>query len=241
MWRNLVPYLIGGIATIGSAAPAIYTIWRFGAGAQADLATTLDAPSVWNHEVWGFLLQLPLNRGWEFHWLGENYVWPAPIHQLAIGSIAILAICLLFGLILSIRPIFERFADKDNEKRVWLNLVLGALLASPLLFWYSSSDVAVHYLLPTFPASVLLISGVASNKQWGQFIFSGVCLIGLLYGIQTGQGLNIISESLAPHGMGTPLKFPEVALQQALDSTDRASTARLPDAGSERCDVWPEL
>ncbi|MEM8860691.1 MAG: glycosyltransferase family 39 protein, partial [Chloroflexota bacterium] len=105
LWRRIWPVIIGGMAAAICAFPALYTIWRFGDGARADLDATLAEPSVWHHEVWRMMVQLPLNNGWEFVWLGRNYEWPRWLGAAADQAFALLAIMLILAFVLIIQQI----------------------------------------------------------------------------------------------------------------------------------------
>ncbi|MFT5194521.1 MAG: 4-amino-4-deoxy-L-arabinose transferase-like glycosyltransferase [Cellvibrionaceae bacterium] len=223
LWRKIIPVLIGGMAAVLAAFPALYTIWRFGDGARADLNVALAEPSIWHHNVWRLIIDLPLNLGWEFHWLGQNWEWSGSLALFAQLSMIALAIFLIVGIGLAVKQTADWFQSKvDPADSLWLNLVLGALLATPLLFWYSGSDVAIHYLLPAFPAGILLIAGAAKFERTAPIVFAIVCAISLGYATQLTQGLNLISKQLAPGGMGTPLAYPQAALETALNRTNSA-------------------
>ena len=229
LWRNLIPLIIGGAIALLAAFPALYTIWRFGDGARADLNSALAEPSTWNSQVWRMMVQLPLNIGWEFHWLGGDWQWGQPIDTLAQLTIWLLAVLLLLGFGLAVAQTVKRLngsADIRPADSLWLNLVFGALLATPLFFLYSGSDVAIHYILPAFPAGILLMAGVGTlfpNKQQGGIlVFALIALICAVYAVQLTQGLNIIAKQLAPGGMGTPLSYPQAALDKTLNGADQA-------------------
>ncbi|MFK7805761.1 MAG: hypothetical protein AB8G95_29290, partial [Anaerolineae bacterium] len=212
-----------GMAAVLAAFPALYTIWRFGDGARADLDAALAEPSIWHHKVWRLIIDLPLNLGWEFHWLGQNWEWSTPLAIFSQLTVWVLAILLLVGIGLAIKQTADWFrGDVDPADSLWLNLVLGALLCTPLLFWYSGSDVAIHYLLPAFPAGILLIAGAAKFEKSGPIVFGLLAAVSLVYAVQLTQGLNTISQELAPGGMGTPLAYPQTALDVALNQTGQA-------------------
>lgn len=230
LWRRIWPVLVGGMAAALCAFPALYTIWRFGDGARADLDTALAEPSVWNHEVWRMMVQLPLNNGWEFVWLGRNYEWPTQTTAFIGMGYGMLGLLGVIGLMAVIKQAVNRFQqDVDPADSLWLNLVIGSMLATPLLFWYSGSDVALHYILPAFPGGILLISTGGQTFVTGRlrqstaiYTFGLVLVVCALYAAQLTHALNKIQTELVLGGMGTPLAYPAAALDQALSSHDQA-------------------
>ena len=159
------PSLLGGWRPLCAPSPHFTPSGVFGDGARADLDSALAEPSIWHHEVWRMMVQLPLNKGWEFVWLGRDYAWPQPLGMAAELAYWVLVMFATLALGLVIQQMVKWFrGEVKAADSLWLNLVLGSMLATPLLFWYSGSDVAIHYILPAFPGGILLLAGMGEYR-----------------------------------------------------------------------------
>ena len=227
LWRHWKPVTVGIVAGVMSAMPTIYTIAKYGDGAQSDIGTILAQPSQTYPDNFTYLLNLAIGRDWEPFWLNGSWVWSAPLDTLLSAIISLLSVLLLTGVI------FYGYRTSRLAKTMWQTVqnnellprpehVLVALLpvwavCSPLFFYQSRTDVFIQYMLASAPPLFLLMgAGIGwLSRRWLSIGFGVLCFgVAVVHTAAIVETLNTIGEVQVEGGMGTPLSYPRAAMEE---------------------------
>ena len=227
LWRHWKPVSAGIILGVLAAMPTIYTIGRYGTGAQADLATILDTPSQTNSENFRTLIDMGIGRNWEWLWLSNDWLWPQALETslhminwtlLAMATIG--AIICLYKFKEAAQSTWQALNKNERptaEQILILMLPFWAICA-PLFFYRSRTPVFIQYQLVSVPALFLFMGGAFG---WAKRLSSSIKrpLIGIAVVIAAVQltaiyhTLDSIQYELVDGGMGTPLFYPQQAIE----------------------------
>lgn len=218
LWNRWLPIVIGTALALLAAAPTIYTIVIYGSGAQAELADILNTPSATDWRGFSQLVELGLNLRWERLWLNESWQWSQPLAFLLWLPFLLTTAGLVIGSLMAIRKIiggwhFEQV--QPTAAHVLLNLLPVWAISAPLFFLRSKTPVAIHYQLSSLPALILLMIFCITlfPKSTQKYMAGSAAVIALIWATAVGQALSIISTELVSGGMGTPLLYPQQAVQ----------------------------
>ncbi len=243
LWRQWKAVLAGGAAAALTAAPTVYTLWRYGEGAKAELEQILQQPSTFHWNGFQQVARLGLSLGWEPFWLGQAWQWTEPLGTvLKVASIVIgtaVGIGLLATSWHAVAGILNRPRDESaatpSRKHVLTALLPAWAIAAPLVFLRSRTPVNVHYQLTTLPAMTLMVGatvGLTRRQGWARGTTILVLAIGLVQSVAVGKTLAFVSRELAPGGMGTPLAYPRSAVS-TLQSDPRPISVHVHDDAVE--------
>lgn len=204
-WRHWLPVLIGGglallallpfVLEVACCRPDLLDQYRtaLGGEAQSDLAAFAQ------------LLQLALGLDWGFLLLGDLQPPDSPLVPVITGTL------LMFSLVR---------ARQNRETRIFAEIALAWLIASPLFFMRHSTPVLIHYHLVALPALALLVGvGASSFRQAAsrrippqfRFLsyapFAALVLAAAFWTIQLAQGFEMAGRTETPNGLGTPLLY----------------------------------
>ncbi|MCB0036810.1 MAG: hypothetical protein KDE51_22415, partial [Anaerolineales bacterium] len=218
LWHRWLPIVIGAVLALLAAAPTIYTIAAYGSGAQAELADILNTPSATDWRGFNQLIELGLNLRWERLWLNESWSWPQPLATLLWLPFLLTTATLISGTLLAIRKIISewRFEEmRPTAAHVLLNLLPIWAISAPLFFLRSKTPVAIHYQLSSLPALILLMVFCITllPKSAQKYLAGGAAVSALIWAVAVGQALSLISTELVSGGMGTPLLYPQQAVE----------------------------
>ncbi len=220
LWRRWRPIAAGVLFGVLTAAPTLFTLWRGGSGARADLARALSAPAQVHPEAFSRALSLVSGRGWEAMVLNQDWTWPAGLERALDLSQWLLVIGLAAGLFFLFfrsafgRPESEPAPEREPVRQVVTSLVPVWLLAAPVFFLYGSTPAFHQYLLTSAPAGFLLVGAAVASlpgkrRRWGALGL--LAAAALAQSIAVGQALSRVEAALVPGGLGTPLRFPQAA------------------------------
>ncbi|MCB0018134.1 MAG: glycosyltransferase family 39 protein [Anaerolineales bacterium] len=220
LWRDLPALLVGGLLAALLMVPTIYLIACCGEGAKAELAALLEQPSHWDGAVLGQLWQLATGRDGTLFWLGRGYGWPAYVGWLPAG----LTLLLLAGLLWSgwalLAP--HRAAPLAPASPDWrfLTFILAWAVCGLLLFMRGKAPAQIHYQLVALPALWLLAAGLFTAHRWLRWLALLLALLLVAQLTLSVRALNLVETELVPGGMGTPLRYPQAAVD-ALKASGR--------------------
>jgi 4-amino-4-deoxy-L-arabinose transferase-like glycosyltransferase len=225
LWRQWRAVLAGGLTALAAGLPTIWIIWRYGEGAQAELRALLAQPSATYWQTFGSLVDLALNRGWEWFWLNDQWSWPLLLELIFRGGILFTAVLALLGAAGQLRV---RRNGLDEPKQTTALVILRAflflwLLAAPLFFLRGKTPAQIHYQLVSLPAALLLMGAAVTflRARWWPWLLGGVVLLlAVAQTVAVTQTLQTVSVRLVPGGIGTPLAYPQAAVRQ-LQATER--------------------
>ncbi|MDJ0755712.1 MAG: hypothetical protein QNJ45_19455 [Ardenticatenaceae bacterium] len=220
LWSRWAPIVGGGVLAIAAAGPTVYTITRFGEGAQADLSRILGGESTINWVVFRHLWHLGISWRWERLWLNENWIWPSIWEPLQVVTTIILAFGVVSGAVMIFSAVRTTWFDPPTPGHVLTNLLPVWLICSPLFFLSSKTPVEIHYQLPSVPAVLLLAAAVVlffRGRSWQIAVVSVTGVISLVAGMLVGNSLSLVERELVAGGVGTPLKYPLEAVRSLQD------------------------
>lgn len=243
LWRQWKAVIAGGTAAILTAAPTVYTLWRYGEGAKADLDKILQAPSAFHWDGFQQVAKLGLGLGWERFWLGKAWQWSQPLGTTLTIASLVIGIAVGIGLlattwqaIAGIPSALRGGGTATPSRRQVLTALLPAwAIAAPLFFLRSRTPANLHYQLTTLPAMILMVGaavGSSRREGWAKGATIVVLGIALVQSVAVGKTLAFVSQELAPGGMGTPLSYPRSAVS-TLQSDPRPISVHVHDDMAE--------
>ncbi len=223
LWQQWPAIIIGGLLAAIAAAPTIYTIWRYGEGAQAELQALFQEPTLTNWNGLPQLIKLGIGQGWEKFWLNADWHWQNFLELALSVSQIFLGLLLIVGIIKAVKEGVQLWRSSPSPaskqpptpQRILVELILVWAVVTPLFFLRAKTAPNIHYQLVSVPALFLLI-GLAvktgKRKWWPIIILSAVSLIAIAQSVAVAQTLSIVRQELVPGGMGTPLSYPQQAV-----------------------------
>jgi 4-amino-4-deoxy-L-arabinose transferase-like glycosyltransferase len=222
LWRRWRVLFIGGGLAVLTALPTVYTIWRFGSGAQAELQNLLAQPSALDWGGFRELANLALNLDWEWFWLNAEWSWPVALNGLLVLGNVVLGLFLLLGVGGNILSVVSHRWGTTAEKETRMpeaRQILGTFLliwavAAPLFFLRGKTFALIHYQLASLPALLLLMGAATAVIPWKGWPWLVCGLVVIVAGAQTmalAITLTTVDSRLVPGGMGTPLSYPQAA------------------------------
>lgn len=223
LWRLWPGIVAGGVLAVVTAVPTIYTIWRYGEGAKAELRALLDAPALTSWDGFTQLARLGLGLDWERFWLNAEWRWGALLEPVLLAGQVILGLLLAASIIwVIVRGVQQwRSAVPPGEarpaaaRRVLVGFILIWAVVTPLFFLRSKTEPTIHYQLVSVPALFLLMGSAAAiskRRWWPVLILTVAGLVVLAQSIAVAQTLSTVRQELVPGGIGTPLSYPQQAV-----------------------------
>ncbi len=230
LWRWWRGITAGLILALLAALPPILLIWRSGDGSLALVAEMLAGGSP-DREInrlagWEQLGWLGRSRHWERLWLNHDWAWPEPLAA-ALQAVGWLAVGLLAVGVLAVgwqlvKPFLARNREttrtpNEGDSPLLSRLVLVWAVAAPLLFFVPQTPVYVQYLLVSLPALFLLMGAAAADRWpgwWRGLVLTTAVFIAAVQATAVKQTLTIVADQFVPGGMGTPLAYPQAAVDQ---------------------------
>jgi len=223
LWRRWKAVALGVSAALLTAAPTLYTIWRYGRGAKAELGELLQRPFSFQWNGFHKLAKMGLGLNGERFWLGSSWQWPEPLETAPGIASIVIALGIGVGLVVITWRAIADIANKSGPQAgtTWIGgQVLTALLpiwaiSAPLLFVRSKTPVYPQYQLTSLPA-LFLMAGAAANllrRRWWRVAITAVALAAaVVQSVTITQALTLVKRELYPGGMGTPLLYPQSAV-----------------------------
>lgn len=174
--RKLVAVIVGGGIGLLAAVPYFYYITvvdprvldRFG-GLLGSAAAVYDGQGFDN------LIRLALAWDWGFLGLGDGDTFSrTPIIAALVGAVLVL------GAVALVRCLWIRRKRSPTETAALTEMIIVAVLISPLFFIRHSSPVLIHYQLISLPAAAVLFGAsttLVSNRAWLGRIVRGLPLV----------------------------------------------------------------
>jgi hypothetical protein len=197
-------------------------------GLRSALHTMLQAPAQYDLTSLYKWAEVGLGLRWEELLLDPKWVWPQPLGGLL--RTAQITVGALGGLGLGVLAWQTCWQHQPKHSRLATISVVLALV-SPLLFLRHTTPVYQQYQLITLPALFLgagALAGASSWRSrtsgasvlpgwfcriWGPVITLLALGVALVQAVALGQGINLMSQSSPPVGLGTPLRYPRAAAQ----------------------------
>jgi hypothetical protein len=197
LWARWQAVLLGGLAALLCAAPAVYTLACCAPDALTVLAaSTARAGVQW--QTFQHALALIVGLGWESQFVALG-------RAEAVGSGAMLGGLLALGVVAALRR---------NPATVFGALWPAWALTAPVLFATLRAEALIHYQLITAPVGFVLIGqsvNFIERKGWRGIVLvfvSGIAVF-QLWGL--ANALTTIGAS-ALGAAGTPLRYPRAAV-----------------------------
>jgi 4-amino-4-deoxy-L-arabinose transferase-like glycosyltransferase len=235
LWRWWLAITVGLLGVALLALPTIFLIWRSGDGAKAVIADLLAEGTATEADrlaAWQQLGHLGLGRGWEGLWLNFNWTWPEPLAS-GLSAVGLMATGLLvIGTLWTGWQIARSFrtgaARAEGSQHPTGTIVLSGFVlvwavAAPLLFSLPRTPVYIQYQLASLPALFLLMGATAAAwwpGWWRRLVVVTAVFIAVVQVTAVSQTLTLIADEFVPGGMGTPLYYPQTAVEQ-LTADDR--------------------
>lgn len=224
LWGRWQPIVSGAVVAFLCAFPAIYTIWRYGEGAQADLRRILAEPSQTSLKGFARLWDLATAQRWEGYWLNKDWVWPTTLTVLLNGAMWLLGLLIVVGIGVMVVRLGQTGQKKEPitlPNQPWHYLLPWAICA-PLFFVRSKTSVLPQYLLVSLPALLILaglVAGARPRLRWWGPLVASLCLgIALVQATAISRTLTLVGHSAVVGGMGTPLAYPQALAQSLADA-----------------------
>ncbi len=229
LWWRWKPIVLGAMLAFLCALPAIYTIWRFGEGAQAELRRLLAQPTLTDLNSLPRLWAMVTAQSWESFWLNKDWIWPQPLALLLTAAASLITVLILSGGVLVLWQTFTRTRQELIYAFSWLtpttiirypwHLILPWAVCASVFFLRSKTSVMPQYLLVSLPAWLImagLSAGLRPRIRWWGPTVTVLCLgIALVQAWAVNLTLRLVAHELVSGGMGTPLVYPQ-ALANAL-------------------------
>lgn len=227
LWRQWPAVLVGGAIALLAAMPTVYTIWRYGEGAKAELREIARLPA---HFVWENFRQLGImgvGLRWQNFWLNASWQWAEPLQTALILASIVLGIGIAVGCAIVGRHLLTDLVADWRQRQlpgterpgqgaqVITALLPAWALAAPLFFLRTKTPVYPQYQLVSLPALLLMAGAVVTlsrREAWGVIITLAALAIAVVQSMAIGQTLTTVGQRLVPGGMGTPLSYPQAAV-----------------------------
>lgn len=215
LWGRWRPIVAGGVVALICAAPTLYIIGRYGAGAQAQLGNILGNERALSGASLRQLGELVTHTGWEWFWLNGDWAWGGVLgagllfgRWLTGGLVAVgLGMCVWIA---------TRKAAMGTAAHILGTLIPVWALSAPLLFLSSKTPVYHQYQLAAVPALWLAAAAVGGwqNRVGQAAVLVGLSVMAMAHSAALWQTLDISGRELVQGGMGTPLRYPQAAVRQ---------------------------